>query len=78
MAEWVSIEEKGLPCNYQHILFLEPYGEKVGGDVFIGYRDGDSWVDENGEVNNGYISHYIIIPNTAEIVDELDKKHGAS
>lgn len=67
--EWLNIDKEP-PPDGDLILMLEPFGDSVGGDVHLGCFDGEL-LDTSGDALNVYISHYMLMPETASIVDKL-------
>jgi hypothetical protein len=70
---WIPLEEK-TPPEYESVLLLEPFGEQICGDKHFAHFTGEFWETENGVRLNSYFSHWLEIPCTCHIVDELNSK----
>jgi len=69
---WISINNR-MPDDEELVVFLEPFGESICGDLHLGFRLEGEWItQESHAVLKGYISHWLEIPDTAVIIDKMD------
>ena len=68
MNNWINLDDE-LPAEEEEVNFLVPFGEKIGGDVHLGYLLEGQWHSKSGEMNGDFVSHFMRIPETAGLVD---------
>ena len=59
------------PTPNKETVFLDPFGEHVGGTTHIGFYDGENWLSGADEQVIDYVSHWFYMPEYAGLVDEL-------
>jgi len=68
--------EGNTPPSMVDLLFLEPFSEKIGGTLHVGYYDqeADRFLAGDEEKHIAFVTHFIVIESTSAIVDELEKE----
>jgi len=68
---WISTDDR-MPDDEELVVFLEPFGESIAGDLHLGFRLEGEWIaQESHAVLKGFISHWIEIPDTAALIDSI-------
>jgi hypothetical protein len=67
---WIPLEEK-TPPDYKSVLLLEPFGERICGDIYIAHFTGEFWETDNGARLEKYFSHWLEILSVCDIIDEM-------
>jgi hypothetical protein len=61
---WKAVTEE-LPDDDMTVLLYAPDGFDP---VFVGSKNGNSWIDQNGlELNDGYVTHWADFPAPPEV-----------
>ncbi len=71
---WIDVDNN-IPPDGETVLFLEPFTESLCGDIKLGFFQDGEWFDQHSKVITNYISHWMTIPDTTEIIDTLEKQH---
>ena len=69
---WINVDKK-MPEHEEEVVFLEPYSDRIDGTKHIGFFDGEMWRITETDEEIIFVSHWMELPETAHLVDELDK-----